>query len=307
MAAEATDEYRSAFVKAPDGLRLHVRDYGARESGALPVVCLPGLARTSADFHELALRLAQDQRRPRRVIALDYRGRGRSDYDPDFRNYDILVELADLQAVLAAMEVAEAAFVGTSRGGILTMALSALWPAAIRGAVLVDIGPVIEGKGLARIKSYVGKMPPPRSWADAVTILKRMGESQFPAFGEAEWDMVARRTWKEENGAIVPDYDARLASKLEEIDLEQPLPELWPQFLGLAHAPVLVVRGENSDILSPATLEAMRARHPACEAITVPGVGHVPLVGEPSLARRIGDFIAQAERTPRRAPPAPSA
>jgi pimeloyl-ACP methyl ester carboxylesterase len=125
----------------------------------LPVVCLPGLSRHSADFHELALALASDDDHPRRVLALDYRGRGRSDRDPNWRNYDVRVELNDVLQVLAATGVEQAVFVGTSRGGLITMALSAAQPAMIRAAVLNDIGPVIEGRGLARIRGYVGKLP----------------------------------------------------------------------------------------------------------------------------------------------------
>src|ERR687898_1755817 len=152
MAGQA---FSDLFVSAFDGLRLYSRDYGPRFARALPVVCLPGLARTSADFHDLALALSQDGKRPRRVLALDYRGRGRSAYDRDWRNYDLKVELADVLGVLAAAGIEEAVFVGTSRGGLIAMALAAARPAAVRGAVLNDIGPVIEGRGLVRIRGYV--------------------------------------------------------------------------------------------------------------------------------------------------------
>src|SRR5262245_8989268 len=120
-----SDAFISQFVSVPDGLRLHVRSYGPRTAPAPPVVCLPGLARTSADFHVLASVLSADPIRPRRVIALDYRGRGRSGYDRDPAKYNLGVELADLIAVLAALEITPAVFVGTSRGGLLTMLLAA--------------------------------------------------------------------------------------------------------------------------------------------------------------------------------------
>src|ERR1035441_1429663 len=155
------DRATSIFISAPDGLRLHARCYGARSAPALPVVCLPGMARTAADFEMLAEALAGDERRPRRVIALDYRGRGKSEYDRDPANYNFQVELADLLAVLAALDAARAILIGTSRGGILAMLLAAVRPTAIAGVVLNDIGPVIEPKGLMRIKGYVvtGKVP----------------------------------------------------------------------------------------------------------------------------------------------------
>src|ERR1700675_583318 len=157
-----TDAPRSIFISAQDGLRLHVREYGLHTASALPVVCLPGLARTVADFDALAPALANGDR-PRRVIAIDSRGRGQSDYDSNPENYNVAVELGDVVTVLTALEIGQAVFVGSSRGGILTMLLGVAHPAAIAGAVLHDIGPVIEPKGLARIKNYVGKLSQTRS------------------------------------------------------------------------------------------------------------------------------------------------
>ena len=144
------------------------------------MVCLPGFARTAADFHELALALSQDEAKPRRVLALDYRGRGLSGYDKDWKNYDIRVELDDLMQVLVATGIERAVFVGTSRGGLLTMALAAARPAAIMGVVLNDVGPVIDARGLLRIRGYVGKLPAPRSYGEGAEILKRLSDQQFP-------------------------------------------------------------------------------------------------------------------------------
>ena len=140
----------SRFFSASDGLRLHARDYGPLASPALPVVCLPGFARTAADFHEVALALSQDEAKPRRVLAADYRGRGLSAYDSNWKNYDIRVELDDLLQVLVAAGIDRAVFIGTSRGGLLTMALAAARPAVIKGVVFNDVGPVIDARGLLR-------------------------------------------------------------------------------------------------------------------------------------------------------------
>ena len=230
------------------------------------------------------------------MLALDYRGRGRSDYAKDWHDYDIRVELDDLMQVLAATGVEDGVFVGTSRGGLLTMALAAARPAAIRGAILNDVGPVIDARGLLRIRGYVGKLPTPRSFAEGAEILKRLSDQQFPIFGEAEWEIMARRTWTERNGGLVPDYDPRLLKTLEELDLEAPLPELWPYFAALNHVPVLAIRGENSDLLAEKTLEEMGQRHPRCETFTAPGQGHAPLLGSKDMIRRIGKLIAKAEK-----------
>src|SRR5215510_12229159 len=204
----------SLFVSAQDGLRLHVRAYGARTNRALAVVCLPGLARTTADFDTLALALASDRERPRRVLALDYRGRGKSDYDRKAANYNLQVELADVLCVLTAVGIGRAAFVGTSRGCILTMLLAVARPTAIAGCVLNDIGPVIELEGLMRIKSYVGKLPQLASFAAAADALRQRFANQFPKWNDADWRAFAHRTFKEDGGRIVPDYDLALATVL---------------------------------------------------------------------------------------------
>jgi pimeloyl-ACP methyl ester carboxylesterase len=288
--------FTSFFVTARDGLKLHARDYGPLASQAIPVVCLPGFARTAADSHELALALSGDEARPRRVLALDYRGRGRSGFDKDWRNYDIRVELDDLMQFLTAAGIEEAIFVGTSRGGLLTMALAAARPAMIKGAVLNDIGPVIDARGLLRIRGYVGKLPSPRSFTEGAEILKRLSDQQFPLFGEAEWEMMARRTWTERDGKLAPDYDPNLMKVLEELDLEAPLPVLWSYFAGLNAVPVLAIRGANSDLLAEKTLVEMGQRHPACEIFVAPGQGHAPLLGPKDMVRRIGKLIAKAEK-----------
>ena len=279
-----------SFVTAPDGLRLHVREWGARTFPRLPAVCLPGLARTSADFETLATALATHPTAPRRVIALDLRGRGRSDYDRNPKNYNVQVELADVLAVLTALGVARAVFVGTSRGGILAMLLAAARPTALAGCVLNDIGPVIDPKGLVRIKSYVGKMPRVASLHEAADVLRRLFGAQFPKLTDDEWVAFARRTFKDARGRIVPDYDVKLAKVLDGVTLEKPLPALWKEFDAMARLPLMVIRGGNSDLLSGATVAAMHARHPAMEAIEVPDQGHAPLLSESTLIGRIAAF-----------------
>ena len=284
---------RSLFVTAQDGLRLHVREYGSRIAPALPVVCLPGLARTVADFETLAMALSSE-RPARRVIAIDSRGRGRSEYDRNPDNYNLAVELGDVATVLTALGVGPAVFVGSSRGGMLTMLMAVAHPTAIAGAVLHDIGPAIDAKGVVRIKSYVGKLPQPRSFAEGAEILRRLFDAQFPTLTTEQWLGSAERTWKSENGALVPTYDVRLSRTLADVDIERPLPDLWNEFDALKRLPVLVIRGANSDLLSGATVEAMRARHPGLAVIEVPDQGHVPLL-EGELVSAIAAFAARCD------------
>ena len=283
----------SLFVTAQDGLRLHVRDYGAQRSHALPVVCLPGLARTAADFESLALALSSAGQR--RVYALDYRGRGKSDYDRKPENYNLQVELADLIAVLTALGIGRAAFVGTSRGGILTMLLAVARPTAIAGCVLNDIGPVIELEGLMRIKDYVGKLPQAASFREAADTLRRRFGLHFPKWDDADWLAFAHRTFKEEGGRIAPDYDPALATILAGVSPDQPLPPLWREFDALAHIPVMVVRGANSDILSAATVQAMRERRRSLEVVEVADEGHAPSLTDAATAGRIAAFVAACD------------
>ena len=205
---DAETGFVSRFVTAPDGLRLHVRRYGERGRG-LPIVCLPGLTRNGSDFHELATALTADATQPRLVITIDLRGRGRSDHDRNPENYSFPVELADVLAVITALEIGPAIFLGTSRGGILTMLLGAARPAAIAGVILNDIGPVIDSKGLVRIKGYAGKLPAPRSFTEGAEILRRLGDAQFPGLSPESWLRQAQQVWRQENGALVLSYDPK--------------------------------------------------------------------------------------------------
>jgi pimeloyl-ACP methyl ester carboxylesterase len=290
----AQDAGRDLFVTAQDGLRLHVRQYGARTSPGVPVVCLPGLSRTVADFDALAPRLAGGGL-THRVIAIDSRGRGQSEYDSNPENYNLAVELADVVAVLTALGVGPAVFIGSSRGGILTMLMGVAHPTAIAGVVLHDIGPVIELNGLARIKSYLGKMPQPRGFAEGAEVLQHLFAGQFPKLTAKQWLAAAHRTWRMQDNELKPTYDVRLADTLADLDIERPLPPLWNEFDSLIHVPMLVIHGANSDILSAATVEAMALRHPGMQSIEVPDQGHVPALEGDDIISTILQFVADCD------------
>jgi pimeloyl-ACP methyl ester carboxylesterase len=286
--------FASVFVAARDGLRLHVRSYGSRVASALPVVCLPGLARTAADFHPLAAAMAADPVKPRRVLALDYRGHGQSEYDRNPDNYALPVALADLSTVLIALETAPAIFLGTSYGGFLLMMLAAWRPTAIAGVILNDIGPVIEPQGWVRIKGYVGKLPVPRNFEEGAEILRWWFDAQFPKLTRQEWIAFAQRTWRQHGGRLLLDYDPKLTRTLQGADLQH-LPTLWNQFDALARVPLMVIRGARSDMLASTTLQAMLSRRDEIEVVVVPDQGHPPFLDEPNLIRRMTAFVASCD------------
>lgn len=303
-AAEETHSHpesrgKSMWITAPDGLRLHVREYGARGAPGMPVVCLPGLARTVGDFYELAPALAFGSP-PRHVVAIDSRGRGHSEHDTDHTNYNCTVELGDIVGILIELGVGPAVFVGSSRGGILTMLLGVAYPSAIGAVVLHDVGPVTEPKGMARIKSYLGKLPHPRNYEEGAEILRRLMSAQFPNLTSEQWLAGARLTWHLKHGALEPAYDLGIARALGGIDVERPMPALWNEFDALADVPMLVIRGANSDMLSAATVAAMRARRKNMELIEVPDQGHAPLL-EGKLVDQIVKFVESCEAARRQA------
>jgi len=287
--------YDDLFVTARDGLVLHVRDYGRHGATALPVVCLPGLTRTAADFGDLAVALACDPTLPRRVLAVDYRGRGLSAWDPDPDNYTVATELDDVLAILAACEATPAVFVGSSRGGLITMALAGVRPCAIAGVVLNDIGPVIEIDGLMRIKNRVGRMPPPADFSAAAEQLRHTHGAAFPRLTTAEWLAWAERAWTRKNGTLVTTYDPALARSLDDVAADQPIPTLWPQFDALADVPLMIVRGANSDLLSAATVAAMQARRRETTVLEVPDQGHTPLLADTDTIAAITTFVRHCD------------
>ncbi len=282
----STRPAESRFIHAADDLRLHYLDYGAPNAARLPLVCLPGLARTADDFWRVA-EAAQD----RRVLALDYRGRGRSEWDKDWRRYDLAVEQADILAVLADAEVTRAVFLGTSRGGLHTMRIAKARPALVRAAILNDIGPKIEREGLLRIKRYVGKLPPLLRLAEAVALMRMTAAPQFAGVSAEEWEIYARQTFVERDGRVELRYDPALNHTLDAVTPDTEFEEFWEPFEALAKVPILALRGETSDILSPEVFDEMARRAPLLERHTVPGQGHAPLLLDQPTIGRIMAFL----------------
>lgn len=288
--------YRDIYFSARDGLRLYGRHYPAAFHDGTerrPVLCLAGLTRNGRDFHVIAEALSQHGEAPRDVYTLDSRGRGLSENDPDWRNYTVPLETMDVLDFMTVTGIGGAAILGTSRGGLIAMVMAALQPRSLGPVVLNDIGPVIEQKGLGRISAYVGRIPLPGTWKDAGALVHDMGRRAFPDITAAEWEEIARQWFNERKGRPAPGYDPELSNALSVLD--GPIPELWPQFEALKRVPVMVLRGELSDILSAATVEEMRRRHPALTSYVVKSQGHAPLLRDAETIDAVARFLAATE------------
>ena len=298
MAATPTPKtWQDIFFTSRDGLRLYARHYPAPAGatpGRRPALCLPGLTRNARDFHDLALFLT-DPANPsaRDVFAVDYRGRGRSASDPDWQNYTLQAEMLDVLDFLTLTGLHDVSVIGTSRGGLLAMLMSTMRPASLSAVVLNDIGPVIEREGLLRIVAYVGRVPLPATWAEAGALVRDLSKRQFPAIPDHHWDEIARQWFNEEHGQPVHGYDQNLDKAISVSPGS--IATLWPQFEALARLPVLVLRGELSDILSESTLAEMRLRHPRLESMTVRGQGHAPLLRDRPTSIAIADFLMRSD------------
>ena len=278
------------YFRSADALRLHYRDYQPPPAAAprLPVLSLPGLTRNSRDFEALAPHL----QRTRRVLSPDLRGRGRSDRDPNWRNYQPAVYLQDIAALLVDAGVDRVVIVGTSLGGLLAMLLGAANPAAVAGIVLNDIGPEIDPRGGARIAGYVGRNPPVRSWDEAVAQARSTYGVALPDLPDSIWPVLARRSFVEVDGVPRLDMDPMIGEAVRSA-AAGPHPDLWPVYAALRAIPMLAFRGVLSDVLSAETFARMARENPALVAVDVPGRGHPPLLDEPVCLAALDSFLSR--------------
>jgi len=292
--ADAGD-FQERFYTSFDGLRLYARDYRPDEAataGRLPVICLPGLTRNTRDFHPLALLLSRDTAMPRRVIALDSRGRGNSTRDENKANYNLAIEAGDVITACTALGIERAIFIGTSRGGLILHLIATTRPDLLEAVILNDIGPVIEAEGLVRIRDYLNSSRKPADWNEAVDILKETHGASFTALGEHDWREMALALYHDVGERPVADFDPAIAEQLKSVDFSQPLPDLWSQFESLSPLPLMVIRGENSTLLSEETVREMAHRHSGLTSVIAEGQGHAPLLHLASIPTAIQAFLA---------------
>ena len=276
--------FRERYVTAQDGLRLYFRDYGDPASPRLPLLCLTGLVRNSADFAEFAARHAGE----RRVLCPDYRGRGRSAYDRDWRNYDPFIYAGDIAHLIAATGLTRLIAVGTSLGAVLAMGLAVLKPTVLGAVVLNDFGPEVAPGGLARILDYIGTDHPQTDWESAAHYLRELLPTLSIRTAEG-WLKMARGTYRVgADGKLHFDWDLNIAKPLALA--ARSVPDLWPYFRALRRVPTLALRGDLSDVLPAATFERMALAKPDLLRVTVANAGHAPTLNEPEAAA-VDDFI----------------
>lgn len=282
---DASAAYRERSLVVRDGLTLHYRDYPG-ESGKPPILCLHGLTRNSRDFADFAERYS-----PRfRVLALDFRGRGASDYDPIPARYLPITYAGDVVELLDQLGIPKAIFVGTSLGGLVTMIIAATAPQRIAASIINDVGPDVAPGGIDRILTYVGKDVRFKSWDDAAEKIASNYGAAFDRFTHQDWVKMAKRNCREENGEIRFDYDMAIAEPFKAAG-PTPQVDLWPLFQALGSKPLLVIRGQKSDLLTAETAEKMKLVVPDVKIAVVEGVGHAPELSEPEAVAAIDEFL----------------
>ena len=280
-------DFADRYWTSADGIKLHYRDY-AGPLDRPPILCIPGLTRNARDFEPVAERYAGRWR----VLCIDLRGRGLSGFDPNPANYAPAVYVTDILKFLDQLGIADAVFIGTSLGGLCTMLLAATDAERIAGALLNDIGPVIEQAGIDRIGGYVGRDTRYPSWDAAIAALRQRNAATFPRWGDGEWERYVRRIAREEKGQIRFDYDMAIGENFVRA-AGKPQADAWPLYRALDGRPVTILRGELSDLLSDDTARAMANELSDARLVTVPQVGHTPNLEESESQAAIDDLLAR--------------
>lgn len=252
-----------------DGLSLHYSDVG----DGIPLLCLAGLTRDERDFDFVAPHLEGV-----RLIRMDYRGRGKSDWG-DPTTYQIPIEGRDAVELMDHLGLEKAAILGTSRGGLIAMVMAATVKDRLIGVALNDIGPEIAPEGLEVIKDYLGRTPALSTHAEVAEARERV-MTGFRNVPKSRWMEEAQRLFHETETGLELTYDPKLREAVLDSGA-QPAPDLWPLFDALAGLPLLCLRGANSDLLATSTFEEMQRRRPDMIAVEVPDRGHIPFLDEP--------------------------
>ena len=266
-----------------DGLLLHYEDEGA----GLAVLCLSGLTRNARDFDFVAPHLAGV-----RLIRLDYRGRGQSAWSPDPLTYTVPREAQDVLELMDHLGLAQAAVLGTSRGGLIAMVLAYSHPARLSGVVLNDIGPELDPGGLDVIMGYLGRHPEAATLDDLAVQRAAAMAAKFPGVPLARWRQEVTHTHVETPEGVRINYDPGLREAVIAAGAKG-APDLWPLFDAMAPLPCAVIHGANSDLLSDATVARMAERMPGLIVAHVPDRAHIPFLDEPEALDALNLWLEQ--------------
>lgn len=278
-------------VSVRDGLGIAGRKYGWDNHDPYPVVCLSGITRNASDFDDLAVFLASAKGGNRRVVCIDFRGRGASDYDSDWENYTASIEAEDTLDVLVALDIAKINVIGSSRGGLIAMMLASMRPGILKSVILNDMGPVIDATGLVRMwRTYESKALP-SDMKEAAILRERLGSATSPAFSKDDWLKEAHRIYKLEDGKLSLQFDRKLLKSLRSINLDERLEDMWQEFAALTKIPLMAIRAEFSDILSKDTFDMMKTLYPKMIAHTAKGQNHAPILSVGGLEKEVAAFL----------------
>lgn len=289
------NDYNDIWYQSQDGLKLYARDYRKQfataehtNANAPTIICIPGLTRNSADFHELCVHFMHSFP----IVSVDLRGRGLSEYDPNPSNYLPTTYAEDIQLLIDHLQLSSVVFVGTSLGGFVSLLVAANNPTYLQGLVINDFGPQIETSGLDRIKSYVGKLPKVNNWDEALQQTKAINGNEFPNLTNEQWQTFTHNIFRENSqGCPELNYDSNIAVPFEETASDNVSMDLWPIFDLIKHIPILLIHGELSDIISANAVEAMMQRRPDMLQVEIPNCGHAPLLNEKKSFTAIKQFM----------------
>jgi len=281
-------KYQEKHISAQDGLKLYVRDYRPIKVMGRPILCLSGLTRNSQDFDHIADVLVD---KGHRVVTMDYRGRGHSEYDDDWSNYHPATYVSDIFQVASALGLHNCVFLGTSLGGIMSMVMCVAAPGLVHSVILNDVGPDLDDNGIAQIIAYTGDGASVADIDGAVEKLKNYYAEEH-GFVDKDWRNVAKKTYKLVDGKYVPNWDVKIADNLKLQTANEEQQDLWPFFNALGNRNVLCIRGSASSVFKQHTYDKMMELLPNISGLVLDGVGHAPTLEEAEAEKSILSFLS---------------
>lgn len=297
MASTETSQpqsWQDVTLNSYNGIKLYARHHPGNPIKR-PLLCLPNITENGRSFTPLAEAISRHEQGSRSVYCLDFRGRGLSQHDPDWNNYTPLVEMLDIVNFISATRLHQPIILASGWSGVITMTLATLYPTMIGPLIFNDTGPKLETTGLIRLQAFIGRLPTPTSWRKAAELIKELNQNHFTDLRNDDWLRLAHQQYNDNNGHPEQAYDPNLEKTLVMVDATEGTPLMWDQFNATKHVPMLVIRGENSDVLSKETFEKMATDHPNLQRFTVANEGHTPRLDDDLSIERIRLFLDQCD------------